>query len=237
MENNFKNIAILIDAENVQARWFKEILEKVGLYGRVTVKRVYADWSSDDSRYPLIKEWKRAVRDEGLMAIQQFRYKGDKNISDFALVIDAMDLLFKERVDCFCLVSGDSDFGRLIQYIKEQGPYCIGFSEKGKAKANFMNTFDEFTELDTEHNQQDSNFKLTEFIERAIDRLAEKSGDEWVYFSNLGIYLKNIKADFHISQYGFKNLYDYLSQGENKNKYELKIEEDRTTKLVRKKVG
>jgi uncharacterized LabA/DUF88 family protein len=35
---------------------------------------------------------------------------GRQNSSDSAMIIDAMDLLYSDKVDGFCIVSSDSDF-------------------------------------------------------------------------------------------------------------------------------
>jgi hypothetical protein len=58
-----------------------------------------------------------------------------KNASDIALVIDAMDLMYKGAVDGFCLVSSDSDFTRLAQRLREDGLAVYGFGERRTPEA------------------------------------------------------------------------------------------------------
>ena len=38
--------ALLIDADNVSAKYIKPILDELSKYGNVTYKRIYGDWTS-----------------------------------------------------------------------------------------------------------------------------------------------------------------------------------------------
>ena len=58
-----------------------------------------------------------------------------KNAADIALVIDAMDLMHKGKLDGFCLVSSDSDFTRLAQRLREDGLVVYGFGERKTPEA------------------------------------------------------------------------------------------------------
>ena len=42
MEDRF---ALLIDADNVSAKYIKPILDELSKYGNVTYKRIYGDWT------------------------------------------------------------------------------------------------------------------------------------------------------------------------------------------------
>ena len=46
------------------------------------------------------------------------------------MIIDAMDILYSERVQGFCIVSSDSDFTRLATRLREAGKLVIGIGEK-----------------------------------------------------------------------------------------------------------
>ena len=41
--------ALLIDADNVSAKYIKPILDELSKYGNVTYKRIYGDWTSTHS--------------------------------------------------------------------------------------------------------------------------------------------------------------------------------------------
>ena len=88
--------ALLIDADNVSARYIKPILDELSKYGTVTVKRIYGDWTLS-----LHSKWKDALLENSIMPIQQFGYTQGKNATDSAMIIDAMDLLYGENLDGF----------------------------------------------------------------------------------------------------------------------------------------
>ena len=46
MEERF---ALLIDADNVSAKYIKPILDELSKYGNVTYKRIYGDWTRPNS--------------------------------------------------------------------------------------------------------------------------------------------------------------------------------------------
>ncbi|WP_165063035.1 NYN domain-containing protein [Adlercreutzia sp. ZJ154] len=134
--------ALLIDADNVSARYIKPILDELSKYGTVTVKRIYGDWT-----LPLHSKWKDALLENSIMPIQQFGYTQGKNATDSAMIIDAMDLLYGENLDGFCIVSSDSDFTRLAGRLRESGLTVIGMGEK-KTPTPFRRACDVFTNLE-----------------------------------------------------------------------------------------
>ena len=66
-----------------------------------------------------------------------------KNATDAAMVIDAMDLLYSNRFDGFCIVSSDSDFTRLAARLRESGLTVYGFGER-KTPKPFVAACDKF---------------------------------------------------------------------------------------------
>lgn len=134
--------ALLIDADNVSARYIKPILDELSKYGTVTVKRIYGDWTLS-----LHSKWKDALLENSITPIQQFGYTQGKNATDSAMIIDAMDLLYGENLDGFCIVSSDSDFTRLASRLRESGLTVIGMGEK-KTPTPFRRACDVFTNLE-----------------------------------------------------------------------------------------
>jgi hypothetical protein len=118
-------LAVLIDTENADARRIESILTDVAARGTASVKRAYGDWTT--SR---LTSWKDKLHKFAIQPIQQFRYTSGKNVSDGALIIDAMDLLHSGKFDAFCLVSSDSDFIRLACRLRESGIMVYGFGEQ-----------------------------------------------------------------------------------------------------------
>ena len=136
-----KRFALLIDADNVSARYIKPILNELSKYGTVTIKRIYGDWT-----LTLHAKWKDALLENSLTPIQQFGYTYGKNATDSAMIIDAMDILYGDNVDGFCLVSSDSDFTRLASRLRESGRTVIGMGEK-KTPTPFRRACDIYTTL------------------------------------------------------------------------------------------
>ena len=117
--------AVLIDSDNVAAKYTKFILDEVSNYGVVTYKRVYGDWTRDNS-----VRWKTMALENAITPVQQYSYTTGKNSTDSAMIIDAMDILYEGKTDGFCIVSSDSDFTRLAIRLREAGMKVIGMGEQ-----------------------------------------------------------------------------------------------------------
>lgn len=137
-------IALLIDAENISPHRIGQIIAPVknNLCGLVTIKRIYADWTK-----PNLSAWKAVLQKHAFLPIQQYSFTSGKNSTDFALVIDAMDLLYQNDIDVFYIVSSDSDFTRLVMRIRESGKIVIGMGEK-KALESFVMACDDYVFFD-----------------------------------------------------------------------------------------
>ena len=131
-------LAVLIDADNAQADLIEPLLKEVTKYGVASVKRIYGDWTQTR-----LGGWKKKLVEHAIQPMQQFGYTTGKNSTDSALIIDAMDLLYTEKFDGFCLVSSDSDFTRLATRLREAGLTVYGFGEKKTPRA-FIGACDKF---------------------------------------------------------------------------------------------
>ncbi len=119
-----KKFALLIDADNISAKYIKIIIDELGKYGTITYKRLYGDLSRTNNR-----SWKNALLSHSINPVQQYNYTTGKNSTDSAMIIDAMDILYSGKVDGFCLASSDSDFTRLAMRLREAGMTVIGMGE------------------------------------------------------------------------------------------------------------
>ena len=147
-ENRDLRVALLIDAENIAAKNIDEILDKVSLEGRATVKRIYGDFSAN-SKSGQARSWNKIVAEYALSQIQQIQTSTGKNSSDSALIIDAMDLLYSGTIDVMCIVTNDSDFTRLAMRIADSGTIVIGMGTGVQATSkSFMNACSKFYYLD-----------------------------------------------------------------------------------------
>jgi uncharacterized LabA/DUF88 family protein len=122
-------LAVLIDADNVPRNSIKAIMEEIAVYGNPTIKRIYGDWTG-----PHISGWKNSLLEHAITPIQQYGYTVGKNSTDSAMIIDAMDILYRDNVDGFCIISSDSDFTRLALRLRESGMKVFGFGEKKTPK-------------------------------------------------------------------------------------------------------
>lgn len=136
-----KNIALLIDAENISYKYIDTIFDELKEYGNVTIRKLYGDLSKEQT-----KPWVEPVQKYAIIPVQQYQNSVGKNSSDMALVIDAMDILYNNPVDIFCIASSDSDFTRLASRIRQEGKMVIGMGES-KASQPLVNAFDKFQYL------------------------------------------------------------------------------------------
>lgn len=216
MENKTNKIAILVDGDNAQAKLLKPILEEVSKYGKVTIRRIYADWTS-----PYMNSWKELLNNLSFNPMQKFAYTSGKNSTDSSLIIDAMDILHDHIVDGFCIVSSDSDYTGLAKRIREEGIFVMGIGEK-KTPVAFVQSCEIFTYSENiepipekykepkaiskpQKNKKQAKPIVDEaLISKAYD-MSTNETDE-VHISNIGLNLRKIDPSFDPRAYGFKNL-------------------------------
>jgi uncharacterized protein (TIGR00288 family) len=138
-----RRIALLIDADNISHAKIAVMLAELSKYGTANIRRAYGDWGSSS-----LKGWKDKLHEHAIRPIQQFSYSSGKNATDIALVIDAMELLYTQKLDAFCIASSDADFTPLVMQLKANGHEVYGFGER-KTPAPFMNACTTFLYLDT----------------------------------------------------------------------------------------
>lgn len=138
-----RKIALLIDADNVSHNKIGEMLAELSKYGTANIRRAYGNWASDG-----LKGWKDKLHDFAIRPIQQFNYSTGKNATDIALVIDAMELLYTQKLDAFCLASSDADFTPLVMQLRANGHEVYGFGER-KTPSPFVNACTAFLYLDS----------------------------------------------------------------------------------------
>lgn len=138
-----RKIALLIDADNVSHAKIGEMLGELAKYGTANIRRAYGNWASDS-----LKGWKDKLHDFAIRPIQQFNYSTGKNATDIALVIDAMELLYTQKLDAFCLASSDADFTPLVMQLRANGHEVYGFGER-KTPSPFVNACTAFLYLDS----------------------------------------------------------------------------------------
>lgn len=211
-------LAVLIDADNIPYSSVKEMLEEISTHGTPTIKRIYADWTK-----PTVTGWKNVLLENAITPIQQYSYTSGKNSTDSALIIDAMDILYSEKVGGFCIVSSDSDFTRLATRLREAGMKVIGIGEK-KTPSPFIKACDKFVYIEIlkapQEEARDSSSadkqkadkailnqidkKLIKLFTDSIADLADENG--WAFLGELGNLLLKKSPDFDPRNYGYAKM-------------------------------
>lgn len=226
MEDRF---ALLIDADNVSAKYIHPILDELSKYGNVTFKRIYGDWTKTNNA-----SWKEELLQNSITPIQQFSYTHGKNATDSAMIIDAMDMLYTSELEGFCLVSSDSDFTRLASRLRENGKTVIGMGE-AKTPSPFRKACDIFTELELllEDSTMDKDEReeretgahphgkeqkkhaaavTKEQIEEAVVKIIteNQNDDRETGLGEVGSRLVKLYPDFDVRRYGYSLLSKFL---------------------------
>lgn len=234
-------LAVLIDADNIPAKYAHEIMREITTFGEPALRRVYGDWSS-----AALGNWKKVVVELGLVANQETANTKGKNASDIGLVIDAMDILHKGRFDGFVLVSSDSDFTALANRLREDGVEVIGIGES-KAPVSLRNVCNRFVLIEnivSAEKETDRPQKIGKSEKATSDRLppskatplvikAMESIDaegEWYSLGQLGQYITRANPDFDPRTYGSPKLSDLL---EKTGRFEMKKSQGRNLEVRR----
>ena len=217
MDNKILKIALLVDGDNAQSKMMELVLEEASKYGKVTIRRVYGDWTTQHMNH-----WKSISNELAINPIQKFSYTTGKNSTDSALIIDAMDILHAGLVDGFCIVSSDSDYTGLAKRIREAGIFVMGIGEQKTPNA-FVKSCEIFTYVEnlepkaekTEKpsavkKQKDTPKANSKLINRAYDMSINESDE--AYVSTLGINLRKLDPSFDVRAYGCKTLTQFFQK-------------------------
>ncbi len=207
-----KKFAVLIDSDNISAKYITSILDEMTRYGVITYKRIYGDWTSSQ-----MGKWKMELLENSITPIQQFSNTVGKNATDSALIIDAMDLLYTDNVDGFCIVSSDSDFTRLASRLRESGKEVIGMGED-KTPKSFRAACTVFTNLEVLLDQEEDGTGGgaigKEVIEQDITSILLENEDKnkATGLGEIGNRLVKKYSDFDVRNYGYSSLSKFLEE-------------------------
>ncbi len=206
-----KRFAVLIDADNISARYITAILDEMTKYGIITYKRIYGDWTNNQA-----SKWREELLANSITPIQQFCNTAGKNATDSALIIDAMDILYTGKVDGFCIVSSDGDFTKLASRLRESGMEVIGMGEN-KTPKSFKAACTVFTNLEILLEQDEDKTKESisqETIKGAIVEIItenENNGRK-TGLGALGNSLLKKYSDFDVRNYGYSSLSKFVEE-------------------------
>jgi uncharacterized LabA/DUF88 family protein len=217
-------LAVLIDADNASPSGVDGLLAEVAKYGTAHVKRAYGDWTGDR-----LRGWKEHLLAQSIQPMQQFAYTTGKNSTDSAMIIDAMDLLYTERFDGFCLVSSDSDFTGLARRIRESGLTVYGFGER-KTPPPFVAACDKFVYIEnlitspsapptggvvlsptprTSPAKLKGDTALVNLLRSAVE--ASSDDDGWAHLGGVGNIITKQRPDFDARNWGYAKLSDLMA--------------------------
>ncbi len=207
------NMAVLIDGDNIPSANVKEMMEEIAKYGNPTIKRIYGDWTR-----PGLNKWKNLLLENAITPIQQYGYTTGKNATDSAMIIDAMDILYSNRVDGFCLVSSDSDFTKLATRLREAGMLVIGIGEK-KTPNPFIVACDKFIYVEILKSQSEDKVEKKEKDSSGIEKITNREialiasairdlsdEDGWAFLGDVGSNIQKKQPNFDSRNYGFEKL-------------------------------
>ena len=216
-------LAVLIDADNIAAKYAEAMFDEIASLGEASIRRIYGDFAGGGPQ-----GWtKDKLANLAIVPHQQFANTTGKNASDIALVIDAMDILHSGRFDGFVLVSSDSDFTRLASRIREQGLDVYGMGMR-KTPAAFVKACKRFIYVENlvpgaaaakkpveKARLEDAGEKPaeaedpTKLVIRAMDAIAQD--DEWYSLGQIGQYIVAANPDFDTRTYGKRKLSDLVA--------------------------
>lgn len=249
-----KRFAILIDADNISTKYIKSVLDEISNYGVATYKRAYGDLTRKEN-----KNWEKVLLEHSITPMQQYSYTFGKNSSDSAMIIDAMDILYSNNVEGFCLVSSDSDFTRLATRLRESGMTVIGMGEQKAAKpfvkaCTLFKYLDLISKNDTEvvakvnkntkkahpmaqeikSSEEKNEMVPKQDIYKEIIKIINEDEDNEFNIGQLGQRLNKAYPDFDVRNYGYSRLSVFLKSFEGletKESY-VHIVQDSSNKIV-----
>ncbi|WP_201780288.1 NYN domain-containing protein [Acetobacterium bakii] len=219
------NIALLIDVDNVSAKYVKSIFDELNAFGTVSIRRIYGNWKRTYG-------WNEDMLLEySIQPIQQFDYTKGKNATDMAMVIDAMDILYTHKIDVFCIVTSDSDFTKLAMRLRESQAYVIGMGES-KTPLALTKACNKFFHLDliasdepkiveiAEPVPNEKNPEIKDTIESNVTPISQIqesilnmiAESDCLTLGEVGSSLGKLFTDFDVRNYGYTKLSVFIRE-------------------------
>ncbi len=216
-------VAVLIDAENVSGDFACHVLREAGTYGATVTRRAYGDFAQGRG-----SGWLSAAAPYALDTIQVSSLNKGKNFSDMRMTIDAVELLFANKVDVFCLVSSDGDFTPLAIHLRGAGKVVIGIGGQ-QASLSFRQSCNAFhivgqpsigptpvaatSKLQAKPEEKPAKQQgLLPLLSKTLKSLDTDKADGWVSLSVLGIALRKTDSNYTSKSYGSASLKKLLVQ-------------------------
>ncbi|MDY0221173.1 MAG: NYN domain-containing protein, partial [Desulfobacterium sp.] len=225
---------------NVSHKSIEGVIDELSKYGKVNIRNAYGNWKDES-----MKGWEEKLHPHAIKPVQQFAYTKGKNATDAAMIIDAMDILYTQKLDAFALMTSDSDFTPLAMRILSNGVTVYGFGEKKtplpfvKACSQFIYTenLEQAEEEDNKpvtrvnakktRNELRQDTSLVKLLRTAVEHSADETG--WSHLSLVGQYISN-NTSFSPVNYGYKKLSDLIRASDL---FEVEMRNDNSVLYVR----
>ncbi|TVP85926.1 MAG: NYN domain-containing protein [Acholeplasmataceae bacterium] len=229
MDKQEYKIALLIDSENVSVKYIKVVINEIAKYGKIVISRFYGDLNK------LSKEWHQTAIDFAIKPMHQYNVASGKNAADLAMALDALEMMYQERVNTFFIVTSDSDFTPLAMKLKEGGMHVVGVGNEKKVTSAFKMACNEFKYFEYLGDDEDEEELATtkpvdikgEIVDIIMDIIVESGVDNKIQLSRLGDILTNRFSDFDSRKYGAKSLSSLVKTIEG-----VEITQEKTTTYV-----
>jgi uncharacterized protein (TIGR00288 family) len=216
--NTDARVAVLVDCDNTSPEILEYALHMVAQFGRVVLRRGYGNHST------LANRWQEALVRLAFTPCLQYQYAAGKNTADIALALDAIEAMFDERADTFCLVTSDSDFAYLCRKLRERGAtvHIVGEAKTPDALRNASDQFFEWqrpaqppettgsAESKPAHPPKPQVKTRPKSLITAVALLAGDTPDGRVGLGALGQYLKRTDPAFSPKGHGHATLSDMV---------------------------
>ena len=239
--NNINNIAMLVDCDNVSAKYIGSILNHLSKFGVVNIRRAYGNWKSKN-----LAKWEKILIEYAITPVQQFDYTKGKNATDIAMVIDIMDLLYTKKLSAIALVTSDSDFTPIVIRTLSDGITVYGYGED-KTPASLENACSEFIfveklystiedtqtiikpQLEKQERSLKEDSKLINTLLKAVKMTANEEG--WANIAAVGKYISQ-NSSFSTINYGYQKLGHLMKAT---NLFDIDMQNANTVMCVRAK--
>ena len=218
-----RNIALLIDADNITPAGIDPALTVMAELGQVNIRRAYGNFAKQG-----LAKWGTLTNKYGIRPHQQFDVSKGKNATDMAMTIDAIDLLYQGKVDGFGIMSSDSDFTPLVSRLRQDGILVYGFGS-AKTPEAFKTACTRFIDIDAliaadVDEVPGKPAAPTAPREKVSDEIKEVLGAAWkaakrdengfALLADMGK-IANNRSSFDARTYGFNSLAELLTASEN----------------------
>jgi uncharacterized protein (TIGR00288 family) len=221
-------VAVLVDCDNTTPAILEYALKVGAQFGLVVLRRGYGNHTT------LANKWQEALVRQAFTPCLQYQYAAGKNTSDIALALDALEAMFDQRADSFCLVTSDSDFAYLCRKLRERGATVriVGEAKTPEALRNASDQFFEWRPDDAvSAGVGEANKALSSTIKEepravhqakgaikrrpksvidAVNMLTRDNPEGKVHLAALAQYLKRTDPGFSPSVYGHSGFLDMI---------------------------